>query len=105
VARAHPAAEAERSGTMAEPEGIDVAPAVWRVFYKIENRDATLDVDYLIRINTVTNNGRAWISIPTFAGVEFWVDVTDTMSGQYFEYHSPAGNRPMLYDPYTFVYP
>jgi serine/threonine-protein kinase len=61
--------------------------------------------EYLIRIDTATNNGRAWISIPTFTDVEFWVDVTDMMSGQYFEYHSPAGNRTMLYDPYTFVYP
>jgi sugar lactone lactonase YvrE len=61
--------------------------------------------EYLIRINTATDNGRAWISIPTFTDVEFWVAVTDTVSGQYYEYHSPAGNRALIYDPYFFVYP
>jgi hypothetical protein len=61
--------------------------------------------EYLIRINTATDNGRAWISIPTFTDVEFWIAVTDTVRGQYFEYHSPAGNRTMLYDPNFFVFP
>jgi hypothetical protein len=61
--------------------------------------------EYMIRINTATDNGRAWISIPTFTDVEFWVAVTDTVSGQYYEYHSPAGNRTLIYDPYFFVYP
>jgi hypothetical protein len=61
--------------------------------------------EYLIRINTATDNERAWIAIPTFTDVEFWVAVTDTVSGQYFEYHSPAGNRTLIYDPYFFVYP
>jgi hypothetical protein len=61
--------------------------------------------EYMIRINTATDNGRAWISILTFTDVEFWVAVTDTTSGQYFEYHSPAGNRTLIYDPYFFVYP
>jgi len=61
--------------------------------------------EYLIRINTATDNGRAWISIPTFTDVEFWVAVTDTVRGQYFEYHSPAGNRTLIYDPTFFVYP
>ncbi len=61
--------------------------------------------EYLIRFNTVTNNGRAWIAIPTFTDVEFWVDVTDTVGGQYKEYHSAPGNQTLIYDPYFFVYP
>ena len=62
--------------------------------------------EYLIRVNTATDNGRAWIAIPTFTDVEFWIAVTDTMgSNQDFEYHSPAGNRTLIYDPYFFVYP
>jgi hypothetical protein len=61
--------------------------------------------EYLIRINTATDNGRAWIAIPTFTDVEFWIAVFDTISGQYREYHSPAGNRTLLYDPFFFVYP
>jgi hypothetical protein len=61
--------------------------------------------EYLIRINTATDNGRAWIAIPTFTDVEFWVTVLDTVYGQTFTYHSPAGNRTLIYDPYTFVYP
>jgi subtilisin family serine protease len=61
--------------------------------------------EYLIRFNTVTDNGRIWVAIPTFTDVEFWIDVTDTRTGQFNEYHSAAGNRTLLYDPYTFVYP
>jgi pseudomonalisin len=61
--------------------------------------------EYLIRFNTATNNGRIWIAIPTFTDVEFWISVTDTRTGQSLEYHSPAGNRTLLYDPTTFVYP
>jgi PKD repeat protein len=61
--------------------------------------------EYLIRINTATDNGHAWISIPTFTDVEFFIEVLDTQSGQYTEYHSPAGNRTLIYDPYFFVYP
>jgi PKD repeat protein len=61
--------------------------------------------EYLIRFNTATDNHRVWIAIPTFTDVEFWIDVTDTHTGQSFEYHSPAGNRTLLYDPNTFVYP
>jgi PKD repeat protein len=61
--------------------------------------------EYMIRINTATDNGRAWIAIPTFTQVEFWIDVTDTRTGQSHEYHSPAGNQTLLYDPGTFVYP
>ncbi len=61
--------------------------------------------EYLIRVNTATDNGRAWIAIPTFTDVEFWIAVFDTISGQYREYHSPAGNRTLLYDPFFFVYP
>ena len=62
-------------------------------------------LEYLIRIQTGTGDGHAWIAIPTFTDVEFWIDVTDTKSGQYYEYHSPIGNRTLIYDPYLFVYP
>jgi PKD repeat protein len=61
--------------------------------------------EYLIRINTATDNGKAWIAIPTFTDVEFWIAVFDTIAGQYKEYNSPAGNRTLIYDPYFFVYP
>jgi hypothetical protein len=63
--------------------------------------------EYVIRINTATDNGKAWIAIPTFTDVEFWVDVTDTVGvlAQSKEYHSPPGNRDLLYDPFFFVYP
>jgi pseudomonalisin len=61
--------------------------------------------EYLIRINTSTDNGRAWIAIPTFTDVEFRIAVFDTATGQYREYHSPAGNRTLVYDPYFFVFP
>jgi photosystem II stability/assembly factor-like uncharacterized protein len=61
--------------------------------------------EYLIRFNTATDNGHIWIAIATFTDVEFWIDVTDTRTGQSYEYHSPAGNRTLIFDPYTFVYP
>ncbi len=61
--------------------------------------------EFMLRISTATDNGKAWISILTFTDVEFWISVTDTVSGQSFEYHSPAGNRTLIYDPGTFVYP
>jgi hypothetical protein len=61
--------------------------------------------EYLIRFNTATDNGRIWIAIPTFTDVEFWIAVFDTQNGQYNEYHSPPGNRTLIYDPYFFMYP
>jgi hypothetical protein len=61
--------------------------------------------EYLIRISSATNNGRAWISIPTFTDVEFRVLVQDTVTGQAQTYHSVPGNETLLYDPYFFVYP
>ena len=61
--------------------------------------------EYLIRFNTATTNGRIWIAIPTFTDVEFWMDVTDTVGGQAYTYHSLPGNRTLIYDPNTFVYP
>jgi virginiamycin B lyase len=61
--------------------------------------------EYLIRINTATDNGRAWISIASFTDVEFWVTVQDTVNGQAQIYHSLPGNRTSIYDPYFFVYP
>jgi PKD repeat protein len=61
--------------------------------------------EYLIRINTATDNGRAWIAIPTFTDVEFWITVEDLTNGQSKTYHSLPGNRTLIYDPYFFVYP
>ena len=61
--------------------------------------------EYLIRFNTATTNGRIWIVIATFTDVEFWIDVTDNHTGQSNEYHSAAGNRTLIYDPFTFPYP
>ena len=62
--------------------------------------------EFMIRVNTATDNGRAWISILTFTDVEFWVSVTDTAGTQQsHEYHSDPGNRTLIYDPLTFVYP
>jgi hypothetical protein len=61
--------------------------------------------EYLIRINTATDNGRAWIAIPTFTDVEFWILVEDLVGGQAKTYHSLPGNRTLIYDPSFFVYP
>jgi PKD repeat protein len=61
--------------------------------------------EYLIRINTATDNGHAWISIPTFTDVQFWITVQDLVNGQSKTYVSLAGNRSMIYDPLFFVYP
>jgi pseudomonalisin len=70
-------------------------------FWKSE----TSAFENLIRFDTATDNGRAWISIPMFTDVEFWIAVFDTLTGRYKEYHSPAGNRTLIYDPDFFVYP
>jgi PKD repeat protein len=83
--------------TLSKAKLTDVTGAFW-----IANSST---YEYLIRFNTATNNGRVWIAIPTFTDVEFWIVVTDTRTGQSNEYHSPAGNRTLLYDPNTFVYP
>ncbi|MGZ5426583.1 MAG: hypothetical protein ACXWE1_05195, partial [Thermoanaerobaculia bacterium] len=61
--------------------------------------------EYLIRFQTGTNNGRAWIAIPTFTSVEFWVAVTDTVNGQSKEYRSTPGDVTLIYDPFFFIYP
>ena len=61
--------------------------------------------EYMIRFNTATDNGRAWVAIPTFTDVEFFINVTDTVNGQTKQYHSAPGNRTLLYDPCYFVYP
>ncbi len=83
--------------TLSKAKLTDVTGAFW-----IANAST---YEYLIRFNTATDNGRIWIAIPTFTDVEFWIDVTDTHTGQSFQYHSAAGNRTLLYDPTTFVYP
>ena len=66
--------------------------------------------EYLIRINTATDNGRVWISIPTFTDVEFFVKVEDlgVVNGQSKTYTNgtdPAHNKDLIYDPFFFVYP
>jgi hypothetical protein len=61
--------------------------------------------EFMIRVNTATDNGRAWMSILTFTDVEFWVAVTDVTNSQSKEYHSAPGNRTLIFDPNTFVYP
>jgi subtilisin family serine protease len=83
--------------TLSKARLTDVAGAFW-----IQNASA---YEYLLRISTGTDNGRAWIAIPTFTDVEFWIDVTDTRTGQSKQYHSPAGNRTLIFDPSYFVFP
>ena len=62
--------------------------------------------EFVIRVNTATDNGRAWITILTFTSVEFWVNVVDTKGTQQTkEYHSDPGNTTLIYDPTFFVYP
>ncbi len=61
--------------------------------------------EYVIRFNTATNNGRIWVAILTFTDVEFWIEVTDTHTGQFKEYHSVPGNKTLIYDPFFFVFP
>jgi subtilisin family serine protease len=85
------------TATLSKAKLTDVTGAFW-----IANASTYED---LIRFNTATDNGRVWIAIPTFTDVEYWIAVTDTHTGQSYEYHSPAGNRTLLYDPNTFVYP
>ena len=60
--------------------------------------------EFMIRVNTATDNGRAWMSILTFTDVEFWVAVTDvTMANRR---STTATREPdAIFDPYTFVYP
>lgn len=83
--------------TLSKAKLTDVTGAFW-----IANAST---YEYLIRFNTATDNGRIWVAIPTFTDVEFFIDVTDTRTGQSYEYHSPAGNRTLIFDPLTFVYP
>lgn len=61
--------------------------------------------EYIIQIQTATDNGHAWIAIAAFTDVEFFMTVTDTVSGQIGEYHGPPGKHPFIYDPSSFVYP
>ena len=61
--------------------------------------------EYLIRIQTATPNGHAWIAIPTFTDVEFSIFVEDLTNGQSKTYHSLPGNRASIYDPVFFLYP
>ena len=61
--------------------------------------------EYLIRINTATDNGKAWIAIPTFTDVEFFVLVEDLVGGQSKTYRNPPYSKTLIYDPSFFVYP
>ena len=61
--------------------------------------------EFMVRISTGTDNGKAWVSILTFTDVEFWVAITDVVNGQSKEYHSAPGNRDLIFDPSFFVYP
>ncbi|HUM02031.1 MAG TPA: PKD domain-containing protein [Thermoanaerobaculia bacterium] len=83
--------------TLSTDKLTDATGAFW-----LSNADT---YEFLIRINTATDNGRAWFAISTFTDVEFWIDVTDTVNGQSKEYHSAPGNKTLIYDPYFFVYP
>lgn len=85
------------TATLSKAKLTDVTGAFW-----IANKDT---YEYMIRVNTATDNGRAWMTILTFTSVEFFVDVTDTKTGQFKEYHSAPGNVTLIYDPSTFVYP
>lgn len=75
----------------------DVTGAFW-----IANSDT---YEFMARISTGTDNGKAWVSILTFTDVEFWVAITDVVNGQTKEYHSIPGNRDLIFDPNFFVYP
>jgi hypothetical protein len=75
----------------------DVTGAFW-----IQNAST---YEFMVRISTGTDNGRAWVSILTFTDVEFWVAITDVVGGQTKEYHSDPGNRTLIFDPSFFVYP
>jgi len=61
--------------------------------------------EYFVRINTATDNGRAWITISTFTDVEFFVTVEDLVGGQSKTYHNPPYSSALIYDPTSFVYP
>ncbi len=83
--------------TLSKTKLTDVTGAFW-----IADADT---YEFVVRVNTATNNGRAWITILMFTDVEFWVAVTDVTNGQTKEYHSDPGNRTLIYDPSFFVYP
>jgi hypothetical protein len=85
------------TATLSKAKLTDVTGAFW--FFNPST------YEYMIRVNTATDNGRAWMTILTFTSVEFWVDVTDTKTGQFKEYHSTPGNLTLIYDPSYFVYP
>ena len=85
------------TATLQKAKLTDVTGAFW-----IANAST---YEYMIRVNTATDNGRAWMTILTFTSVEFFVDVTDTKTGQFKEYHSAPVNVTLIYDPTTFVYP
>jgi hypothetical protein len=62
---------------------------------------------FFVSVNPATAalNGHTWVAINTFSGVEFWVDVTDTVNGQYKEYHNTPENKTLVEDRTFFVYP
>ena len=62
---------------------------------------------FFVSVNPATAalNGHTWVAMNTFSGVEFWIDVTDTVSGQFREYHNPPENKTLVEDRTFFVYP
>jgi hypothetical protein len=62
---------------------------------------------FFVSVNPATAalNGHTWVAMNTFSGVEFWIDVTDTVSGQSREYHNPPENKTLVEDRTFFVYP
>jgi hypothetical protein len=62
---------------------------------------------YFISVNPATSglNGYTWVAINTFSGVEFWIDVTDTVTGLHKTYHNPPENKTLVEDRWFFPYP
>ena len=90
-------ASAPAAATLSKTKLTDTVGAFWTA-------DANT-YEYLVRIQTSGGNGKAWVAVTTFTDVEFWVSVTDTVKNQLQVYHSTPGNRTLIYDPNTFVYP
>ncbi len=62
---------------------------------------------YFVSVNPATSglNGYTWVAINTFSGVEFWIDVTDTVTGLHKTYHNPPENKTLVEDRSFFPYP
>ena len=62
---------------------------------------------YFVSVNPATSalNGYTWVAMNTFSGVEFWIDVTDTVSGLHKTYHNPPENKTLVEDRWFFAFP